>query len=51
MTSQENKYIQMAIKSWTDKSNGIYLWWEKERYSREYCYKQILYFQDLRLRL
>jgi hypothetical protein len=49
MTNKEKLYIKMAIQSWLDKANGFYKWYEKERYSREYCFKQILYFQDLKL--
>lgn len=39
--------IKSAISSWTNKKNGIYRWFEKERYTIEYCEKQIEYFKNL----
>lgn len=41
--------IKNAISSWTDKKNGIYRWFEKERYTPEYCEEQIEYFKNLKL--
>ena len=34
----------MAISSWNDKKNGVYRWFEKERYTSEFCEIQIEYF-------
>jgi hypothetical protein len=45
----KDRYIQMAIKSWEDKKNGVYRWWENERYDVNYCEKQINYFKNLKL--
>ena len=45
---RQKMYRENAINSWKRKADGVYLWWEKERYSREYCYMQVLYFQDLK---
>lgn len=41
--------IKNAISSWIDKKNGIYKWFEKERYTIEYCEEQIEYFNTLKL--
>jgi len=41
--------IKNAISSWIDKKNGIYRWFEKERYSIKYCDEQIEYFKNLKL--
>ena len=39
--------IRFAISSWEDKLNGVYMYWETNRYSPEYCKKQITYFRNL----
>ena len=44
-----DRAIKFAISSWTDKKNGIYRWYEKERYTVEYCEDQIEYFKTLKL--
>lgn len=41
--------IKNAISNWTDKKNGIYRWFEKDRHTPEYCQEQIEYFQRLKL--
>ena len=41
--------IKNAISSWTDKKNGIYRRFETERYTVEFCEKQINYFKNLKL--
>lgn len=41
--------IKNAIQNWTDKKNGIYRAFEKERYTPEYCQEQINYFKNLKL--
>jgi len=38
-----------AVKNWENKRNGIYRWFEKERYTEEYCESQIEYFNNLKL--
>lgn len=38
-----------AIKNWENKRSGIYRWFEKERYTVEYCETQIEYFKNLKL--
>ena len=41
--------IKGSISSWEDKKNGIYKWFEKKRYTVEYCEEQIEYFKNLKL--
>ena len=41
--------IKNAISSWTNKKNGMYRSFEKERYTPEYCEEQIEYFKSLKL--
>jgi hypothetical protein len=45
----QEKHISNAIKSWTNKKNRIYKWYECERHSPEYCQEQIEYFKNLKL--
>jgi hypothetical protein len=44
-----DRIVKGAISSWTNKKNGVYRWFEKERYSVEYCKKQIEYFKNIKL--
>jgi hypothetical protein len=48
MNSLREQAIDNAISSWNDKKNGFYQWWEKERYSVEYCEYQIIFFRNLK---
>ncbi len=41
--------IKNAISSWNDKKSGVYRFYEKERYTTEYCEEQIQYFKKLKL--
>ena len=41
--------IKNAVSSWEDKKNGIYREYEKQKYTSEYCEKQIQYFKNLKL--
>jgi len=43
-----NRAIDNAISSWSNMKNGIYYSCEKNRYSPEYCQKQIEYFKKLK---
>tara|TARA_R110000868_G_scaffold14021_1_gene65441 strand:+ start:24991 stop:25158 length:168 start_codon:yes stop_codon:yes gene_type:complete len=40
--------IRGAISYWTDKKNGVILWWDKSRHTPEQCEKNIKYFKKLR---
>ena len=41
--------IKNAISSWTDKKNGVYRSYEKDRHTSEYCEEQIQYFKKLKI--
>lgn len=43
----KQRVCEHAVKVWTDRSNGIYKWHEKTRYTIEYCLTQIQYFKNL----
>ena len=45
----KDRAIKCAITSWTDKKNGIYRWFEKKKYTTDYCEKQIQFFKNLKL--
>lgn len=47
--ANRDRAIKAAISSWTDKKNGIYRWFENNRYSIEFCNQQIEYFKNLKL--
>lgn len=47
MNTLREQAILNAISNWTDKKNGIYQWWEFERYSAEFCEIQIIFFINL----
>ena len=36
--------IKGAISYWLDKKNGVNMWWDKSRYTKEQCDKNIKYF-------
>lgn len=43
-----DRAVKGAISSWINKKNGVYRWFEKERYTVEYCESQIQYFKNLK---
>ena len=40
------RVYEHAVKVWTNRSNNIYYWHEKIRYTKEYCLTQIEYFKN-----
>lgn len=49
IAKRKQHMINTAISSWTANKNGIFKSWETERYTPEYCQKQIDYFKNLKL--
>jgi hypothetical protein len=47
--ARQQRHINNAIESWTNKKNGIYYSYETRRYTPEFCEEQILYFKNLKL--
>lgn len=47
--ARQDRYINNAIESWTNKKNGIYYSYETRRYTPEFCELQIIYFKNLKL--
>ncbi len=48
MTKRRQQCISNAITNWQNKLIGLYHWWEKERYSKEYILAQIEFFKKLK---
>ena len=40
------RVINNAIVHWKEKAEGIDMWWDKTRHTKEYCLNQVEYFEN-----
>jgi hypothetical protein len=46
--AKRKRYIENAVSNWNDKLNGVYKYWEKQRYTKDFCLEQIEYFKNFK---